>query len=190
MAQTPAKQGKAGQKEMQLSPPAAFTPNTSPGAAHSHRQSWICPSPGSSPMWEELFQCPTGGDELYRQLNPCAPSLCPGWSCGAPEAPCVFFTGPASSQVTAIAFPSPTGLAWLPVPICGKPDEETETAERSSLFRSVHKQLHQRGATRGNKGLETQGWRSQNPGMFWVGKDLELFWQCCAQKQRDSEATG
>lgn len=175
---------------MQLSPPAAFTPNTSPGAAHSHRQSWICPSPGSSPMWEELFQCPTGGDELYRQLNPCAPSLCPGWSCGAPEAPCVFFTGPASSQVTAIAFPSPTGLAWLPVPICGKPDQETETAERSSLFRSVHKQLHQRGATRGNKGLETQGWRSQNPGMFWVGKDLELFWQCCAQKQRDSEATG
>lgn len=159
MAQTPAQQGegKAGKKKMQLSPPAAFTPNTSPGAAHSHRQSWICPNPGSSPMWEELFQCPTGGDELSRQLIPCAPSLCPGWSCGAPEAPRVFFTGPASSQVTATAFPSPTGLAWLPGLICGKSDQETESTERSSLFRSVHKQLHQQGATR--TGLEiTESW--------------------------------
>lgn len=143
MAQTPAQQGegKAGKEKgnclLQL--PSHQTPAQEPQAELDLPKFRFIPNVG------RVLQCPMGGDELYRQLIPCAPSLCPGWSCGAPEAPCVFFTAPASSQVTATAFPSPTLLAWLPVLICGKPDQETET---SSLFRSVHKQLHQLGAVK------------------------------------------
>lgn len=95
----------------------------------------------------------------------------------------MFFTGAARFQVTAIAFPYPSVLAWLPVVICGKPDQETESTERSSLFRSVHKHLHQRGATRTGSEI-TESWNVLG------GKGPWALLAVLSQKQRNSEATG
>lgn len=108
-----------------------------PGSCNATGELDLNPKSSLIPSVGRPRHCLKGGDDLFRQLTPCAAFALPKQGSDSPEAvaQCVFlqFLGRQSLYSSL-----PTTLAGLHVLICGKPDQENDSAERSAVVTFVH----------------------------------------------------
>lgn len=141
VAQRAAQQGRVKAGTEKCDRVVQHKATSQPGSCNATGELDLNPKSSLIPSVGRPRCCLKGGDDLFRQLTPCAAFALPKQGCDSPEAvaQCVFLQLLGRQSLCSSL---PTMLASLYVLICGKPDQGNDSAERSPVVVFVHYQLH------------------------------------------------